>query len=41
MGLVSHLMVTFIQSAFQVIVASVFTGQYVGLNTTKTNARWH
>ena len=31
MGLVSHLMVTFIQSAFQVIVASVLTGQYVGI----------
>ena len=41
MGLVSHMMVTFIQSAFPAIVASVLTGQYVGQNTTKTNARFH
>ena len=41
MGLVSHIMVTFIESAFQVIVAFVLTGKYVGLNITETNARWH
>ena len=41
MGLVSHRMVTFICSTFPDIVASVLTGQYVGLNTTKTNTLWH
>ena len=41
MGLVSHMMVTFIQPAFLAVVTSVLTGQYVGLNTTKTNARFH
>ena len=43
MGLVSHRMVTFIRSTctFPDIVASVLTGQYVGLNTTKINTLWH